>query len=224
MLCRCFMRFTHKLVYWCWMISVIIHIHHLPLLIQRFLRNLVGMLTRKVSPWAVTVSWRLLPRLPVTYRCTGRGWRRVRGMSCLFTVMWGWLFTVSVLNTMQPIHTAHLHNLLVVCGRHKVSKDLLDNVFAFGGLWHYKVWASGSCASWDKKSVWGQSADKQWCTLLGRSTNNTWRGQDTNTGSSPNHKVSDNKLNVELNLTHTNELPVNLATFIKLWLLALLVS
>ncbi|TNN65546.1 hypothetical protein EYF80_024224 [Liparis tanakae] len=39
-------------------------------LTERFLRNLGGMLTRNVSPWAVTASWRLLPRLPVTY--TGR--------------------------------------------------------------------------------------------------------------------------------------------------------
>lgn len=29
---------------------------------------------------------------------------------------------------------AHLHNLLAFCWSHKVSKDLFDNVFAFGGL------------------------------------------------------------------------------------------
>ncbi len=110
------------------------HIHHLPLLIQMFLRNLVGMLTRKVSPWAVTASWRLLPRLPVTYRCTGRGWRWSQGNVLLVYCNVGGLFTVTALNTVQSILAAHLHNLLVFCGRDKVSKDLLDNVFAFGGL------------------------------------------------------------------------------------------
>lgn len=35
-------------------------------MIQRFLRNLVGILTRKRSPLPVTASWRLLPLLPKT--------------------------------------------------------------------------------------------------------------------------------------------------------------
>lgn len=101
-----------------------------------FLRNLVGMLTRKVSPWAVTASWRLLPRLPVTYKCKGTGWRYVQDNDSL-----------SYLLAIQRPWTAHLYNLLVLRGRDKISKDLLDNMFAFSGLWHYQRWASGSFAS-----------------------------------------------------------------------------
>lgn len=97
---------------------------HLPLLIQRFLRNLGGMLTRKVTPRAVTASWRLLPRLPVTYKCTGRGWREESGKcpaarcdACGLSV-----------------YTAHLHDLLLLCGRDKVPESFLHHVFPFGGL------------------------------------------------------------------------------------------
>lgn len=35
-------------------------------------------------------------------------------------------------------YLSHLHDLLVFCGCDKVSKNLLDNVFPFGGLRHYK--------------------------------------------------------------------------------------
>lgn len=53
--------------------------YDLPLLIQMFLRNLVGMLTRKFSPCAVTASCRLLPRLAMTCEVKVD---KVRSMQC----------------------------------------------------------------------------------------------------------------------------------------------
>lgn len=49
----------------------------------------------------------------------------------------------------------YLHNLLVLCGRDKVSEDLLDNVLAFCCLWHHKRWSLITSASW------GQHRDVQ---------------------------------------------------------------
>lgn len=117
--------------------------YDLPLLIQMFLRNLVGMLTRKLSPWAVTASCRLLPRLAMTCEGTSRGGQSQDNAMQLAS----W----SMRGGFEPL--CYLHNLLVLCGRDKVSEDLLDNVLAFCCLWHHKRW------SWITSASWGQHGD-----------------------------------------------------------------
>lgn len=92
-----------------------------PRLIQRFLRNFVGMLSRNCSPLSVAASWRLLPLLPTTCDILNYTFK---------------LLNPSQLPKFSFLTVLYPHNLLVFGWCDILPQSFIHYVLAFGCLWH----------------------------------------------------------------------------------------
>ena len=105
-------------------------IHRLPLLIQTFLLNLVGILAINWSPDGVNTSWKLFPLPPKTYIKSHR-WKSFKFMHTRHLQLNGgfrifrWIFC-----------STHLYNLLLLCWLNKILQNLSSDMLPLRGFWH----------------------------------------------------------------------------------------